>query len=323
MTKKIRITEDELVSIIQSSLDEQELESGIEGAGVETGTGDAGGTGARQWESGMSRGPGNPVGITHWADNYTLNRGKANPLDESTSTLKESRWYNTLLDFVGIVDPTGAVDLVNAISYFRQGDIIYALLSLISVVPYVGDLIAKPFIGIIKMNKNIIHGMNAAAKNGNAAKLMSEAKKVGPEATAFVKAVGGSRVGAFFTKILGGIEKLPFFKTFAKDIKRYRKVFVEAAELSAKGTKNIRIFRSGDILTRMQRKGLLNRTKLYMKFIGWLTGISGGALAVDAMSEGDLNKKFKQFLGSKEGEEAFDSMKTDDQEEVVNTMQGD
>ena len=49
----------------------------------------------------------------------------------------KSRWYNTLLDVVGIVDPTGAADAINAVSYFRQGDMLYGMLSLISVIPYV------------------------------------------------------------------------------------------------------------------------------------------------------------------------------------------
>ena len=59
-------------------LDEQDV--GVAGAGVESGVSDAGGTGAATWESGVSRGPANPVGVTHWADTYSLSRGKANPL---------------------------------------------------------------------------------------------------------------------------------------------------------------------------------------------------------------------------------------------------
>tara|TARA_R110002051_G_scaffold177105_1_gene247053 strand:- start:1324 stop:1563 length:240 start_codon:yes stop_codon:yes gene_type:complete len=61
-------------------IDEQE--EGVAGGGVSDGTSDSGGTGAKKWESGVSRGSGNPAGgITHWIDNYTLTRGKANPLN--------------------------------------------------------------------------------------------------------------------------------------------------------------------------------------------------------------------------------------------------
>ena len=33
-----------------------------------------------KWESGVTRGPGNPIGNTKWADNYKITRGKGNPL---------------------------------------------------------------------------------------------------------------------------------------------------------------------------------------------------------------------------------------------------
>jgi len=312
---KVFLSETELISIIRTSLEEQELEGGTEGAGVETGVSDAGGTGAKQWESGLTRGPANPAGgVTHWADTYSISRGKANPL-------QESRWYNTMLDVVGIVDPTGIADTVNAVSYFRQGDMLYGMLSLISVVPYVGDLIAKPFIGIMKLGKVNKTAINAGLKTGDALKVAKNMGKT-KEGKAVLGAMGDSKVTGFLAKTAAKLGKVPFLKTFSKDVKTYSRVFREAAELSAKGVKNIRIFRSGGILTRMQRKGLLNRTKLWVKFIGWLTGIAGGSAAIDTMSEGDVNSKFKEFLGSKEGEEAFDSLNIKDQEEMVGAMQG-
>mgnify|MGYP000893269280 CR=1 FL=1 len=54
--------------------------------GTETGTGDAsgGGTtaGSKQWESGVTRGPDNQIGVTKWSDvvGSKITRGKANPL---------------------------------------------------------------------------------------------------------------------------------------------------------------------------------------------------------------------------------------------------
>ena len=65
---------------IYQVITEQE-EGGIEGGGVESGTSDAGGTGAKTWESGLTRGPANSIGMTHWADTYATSRGKANPLN--------------------------------------------------------------------------------------------------------------------------------------------------------------------------------------------------------------------------------------------------
>jgi hypothetical protein len=57
-------------------------------------------TGATKWESGVTRGPGNQIGVTKWSDTVgsSLKRGKANPLSEQgTST------------FVKILRPDGKV----------------------------------------------------------------------------------------------------------------------------------------------------------------------------------------------------------------------
>ena len=48
---------------------------------------------------------------------------------EKSKLINESKWYNTLGDIVGIFDPTGIVDIVNGISYWRQGDKFFAILS--------------------------------------------------------------------------------------------------------------------------------------------------------------------------------------------------
>jgi len=74
----IEVYEKYVTQHVESELGEQE--EGTEGGGVSTGVSDAGGTGASTWESGVQRGSGNPVGVTHWADSYTITRGKANPL---------------------------------------------------------------------------------------------------------------------------------------------------------------------------------------------------------------------------------------------------
>lgn len=317
--KKLRLTETELIAIINSIINEEE---GTDGGGVESGTSDAGGTGASTWSTGLTRGAANPAGggVSHWADSYTISRGKGNPLweEDDEEILKESKWYNTFLDVVGIVDPTGIADGINAISYFRQGDMLFGILSLISLVPYLGDAIAKPFIGIIKagkINKNII---NSALKSGNAAKVAAEMGK-SSKGKAVLDAMKNPKTQSFIGGIIAKLSKLPGMGRFVKDVKTYSKVFVEAAELSAKG-KGIRIFRSGGILTKMQRRGLLNRTKLYGKFIQWLTGTGVGAAAIQGMSDSELNNKFTNFLNSETGEKYFSDMNLKDQEEMVNAM---
>lgn len=317
--KKLRLTETELIAIINTIINEEE---GSEGGGVESGTSDAGGTGAKTWTTGLTRGAANPAGggVTHWADSYSISRGKGNPLweEEDEDLLKESKWYNTFLDVVGIVDPTGIADGINAISYFRQGDMLFGILSLISLVPYLGDAIAKPFIGIIKMgkiNKNII---NAGLKSGNAAKVAAEMSK-STKGKAVLDAMRNPQTQSFIGGIIAKLSKLPGMRKFVKDAKTYTKVFTEAAELAAKG-KGVRIFRSGGLLTKMQRKGLLNRTKLYGKFIQWLTGTGVGAAAIQGMSDRELNEKFTNFLNSEDGVNFFSEMNLSDQEEMVNAM---
>jgi len=54
-------------------------------------------------------------------------------------------WLNTLADIVGIFDPTGLVDIGNAISYWSQGKNTFALLTLVSAIPGI-DWATKPFI---------------------------------------------------------------------------------------------------------------------------------------------------------------------------------
>jgi hypothetical protein len=39
--------------------------------------------------------------------------------------ISEAKWYNTIGDIVGVFDPTGLVDAVNAVSYFKQGDTLF------------------------------------------------------------------------------------------------------------------------------------------------------------------------------------------------------
>tara|TARA_R110002012_G_scaffold51940_1_gene133707 strand:- start:798 stop:2309 length:1512 start_codon:yes stop_codon:yes gene_type:complete len=296
----IQLRESELINLIEKTIIEQE--SGVEGGGVESGISDAGGTGAKTWDSGVSRGPGNPAGggVTHWADTYTINRGKGNPLFES-------KWYNTLLDVVGIVDPTGVADGINAISYFKQGDLFYGLLSLVSLVPYAGDVIAKPIMGAMKLGKFGGKAVNGAMKSGSASKVASEMGKTKMGKT-FLDGFKNSKVTGFLSGLLAKIGKVPGFGKLAKDGQTYVKLFTNASKLSATGAK-MRVFRkSGGLLTRMQRKGLLNRTKLYTKFAVWLTGIGVAEEALGSMPEEEVNEKFTEYAATPEGQEDIMNM---------------
>jgi len=319
MMKKVKVTETELITIIKTMINEQE--EGSEGGGT---------TGAKTWESGVSRGPANQIAVTKWSEivGPKISRGKANPLWEDEDyeeydddevdidLLNESKWYNTFLDFVGVVDPTGVADAINAVSYFRQGDILYGILSLISLVPYVGDAIAKPFIVIMKSGKINTKIINAGLKSGNASKITAEMGKT-KAGKAVLETMKNPTTQNFLGNILAKISKIPGFKNFSKDAKTYLNLFTQAAKQSGK----IKVFRqSGGLLTRMQRKGLLNRTKLYSKFINHLMGTGVGAAAIEGMGENKLNSKFEEFLNSQDGMDFFNSMNKQDQGDFVDAL---
>jgi len=85
-------------------------------------------------------------------------------------------WYNTLGDVVGIFDPTGLVDIANGLSYLYQGDTFFGMLSMISAIPYVGDLVAKPIMMAGKGSK-LTKGITGALKMAKAGKT-AEASKI-------------------------------------------------------------------------------------------------------------------------------------------------
>jgi hypothetical protein len=105
---------------------------------------------------------------------------------EKSYLLKESRWYNTVGDIVGIFDPTGIVDLVNGISYWRQGDKLFAILSWISVLPVLGDIIAKPVVGALKLGGDSVKMFRTAAAAGDAVNLAKSARAAGGPVAKFV-----------------------------------------------------------------------------------------------------------------------------------------
>jgi len=167
---------------------------------------------------------------------------------EKSRLISEAKWYNTVGDIVGIFDPTGVVDLINGISYWRQGDKLFAVLSWISVIPYVGDLIAKPVIGLFKLGGSTGKAFKAAAKAGDAAKMAEIAKQGGPLAGLLGK------VNTWAPKILEplarGVKRVPGVGPgLVKGVEDYIKLFKDAAKkmdvgaetaikLTAKGSKN-------------------------------------------------------------------------------------
>jgi hypothetical protein len=159
---------------------------------------------------------------------------------EKVKILSESRWYNTVADIIGIFDPTGVVDIMNGISYWRQGDKLFAILSWIGAVPGLGDLIAKPVIGVLKIGSTSTKAFKAAVETGNVAKIAETAQKAGSKTTAMVRGVAnwGDNLVSVLRKTIGRLPiGLPFLaggaslsgKGFVKTVEGWVDIFKQAS----------------------------------------------------------------------------------------------
>ena len=146
---------------------------------------------------------------------------------EKSYLLKESRWYNTVGDVVGIFDPTGIVDLINGISYWRQGEMLFAILSWISVLPFLGDVIAKPVIGVLKLGGDSVKMFKAATVAGDAVKIAEAAKAAGGPVAKFVAET--PKWSTTLLNKLGGSSKVS--SGMMNGVKDYVKVFDDAGKL--------------------------------------------------------------------------------------------
>jgi len=203
--------------------------------------------------------------------------------------LKES-WYNTLGDIVGIFDPTGVVDLVNGISYFSQGDKLFGTLSMVSAVPYLGDIIAKPLMLGGKTASVGMKGLRAAMATGKSADIANAAAKAGGKTAEFVKSA--DKWAPQVMTILEKGKKVPLVGKFFKRIESWMNVMKQASadmKLAKKGVKgvlpksafrNYGIDTSKNILSRAWQRGgfiknrklslLLYRSKFWLGFLDWL-----------------------------------------------------
>jgi hypothetical protein len=153
--------------------------------------------------------------------------------------LDENKWYNTLGDIVGIFDPTGVVDLVNGISYISQGDNLFGFLSLISAVPYIGDIVAKPVMGALKIgapSAKALEGVLKLSKAGKSAEAAAELEKLTASGGIVGKFVEG--FGKIASKVRGFIEKMPMgpFKGLKNTILQWFDLFEKGA-VAGKGVR--------------------------------------------------------------------------------------
>jgi hypothetical protein len=160
---------------------------------------------------------------------------------EKSKVIKESKWYNLVGDILGIVDPTGIVDIVNGISYFSQGDHLFGLLSLISAIPVIGKVTAKPVIGALKIGGAASKGLNYAmklAKAGKTVEASAELAKLAKEPGIIGKFLQNAKSWA--PKVASKVEQLPngLLKGFKNTILDYLKLLENAGLKSTKFQKS-------------------------------------------------------------------------------------
>jgi len=143
-------------------------------------------------------------------------------------------WYNTVMDVVGLVDPTPITDTINAVSYFAQGDTLFGVLSMVSALPfYVGDFVAKPVMGAMKIGTKSTKELEAAMKlfktnPDEAIKIIERlAKDPGPVGK-FLQKGGGPNGWA--SKVLSFIDEIPAgpFKGLKNTIMDYFRLLSKA-----------------------------------------------------------------------------------------------
>lgn len=279
---------------------------------------------------------------------------------EKVSLLKEARWWNTVGDILGIFDPTGVIDLINGLDYIRQGDYFFGFLSMVSVIPYVGDTVAKPIMFLGKGSK-LMRGVNEAlklskaGKTAEAAKILQDAgsasgmiakliKTSGRWALKLKSAInaipGGKLTGGMRSVLNGWIDLFISAGKRSSNVRSLtrvagRKLATQAGTISAKdAAKMIKTLRStikteskifknfkasnpsfmakyfwpgatvGILWRNRDLTSLVRRTKWYAAFLDYL-GLGnwvGPEELEKQMPEGELNKKFQEYVSSKEGQ---------------------
>ena len=200
---------------------------------------------------------------------------------EKSKMISESKWYNTVGDILGFIDPTGVVDLLNGISYWRQGDKLFALLSWISVIPYAGDVIAKPIIGLFKMGGASAKAFKAAALAGDAVKMGQIAAKGGPLKGLLTK------VTQWAPKILeplkGLVGKVPFVGPgLIRAVEDYIKLFKNGSKaMTTASTRATQLVNQKALkgLTKMEEKELAKALKDATTFRGFKNFTGKGGFA--------------------------------------------
>jgi hypothetical protein len=128
-------------------------------------------------------------------------------------------------DIVGFIPGLELVNVINGVSYWKQGEKLFALLSFLAGVPGLG-MVLGPIKVLLKGGGAVAKGLKGAVALGDASKLAS----IGAKSSVVGKLIG--TVGGWGGKLLSVLvrlgEKVPFLKTIIAGIKSVLKLFQTA-----------------------------------------------------------------------------------------------
>lgn len=231
-------------------------------------------------------------------------------------------WIQTAGDIVGIFDPTGVVDLVNGVIYFSRGQKFFGILSMISAIPYVGDVIAKPIKGVAMASKGV-KGLEVAMATGKSSKVAQEILKGDKAVTSLANTT--SKWAQPLMNILEKGRKIPLIGRFINLISDWIKLFTAGAKeaaLTGKTSKSVRVFRDFNVdkmgkLTKFFRKigwwrnpqlsKLILKTKFWGRFLDYMgiTKFTTPEQLVNKYGEETVNEKMEEFTNTREGGQLF------------------
>lgn len=223
-----------------------------------------------------------------------------------TKIINEARWYNTILDFLGLLPVVGTpIDLYNGYSYWRQGDTLFAILSWISAVPLVGDVIGMSLKGVFntfKLGGKGVSALKTAIATKDVAKIAEAAKVVGgPTVKVFEKfPLWGDKV---LKMLEATVRYFPFLgRGFIKTVKSWLEIFGLVG-------KELKTFKS---LSKMEVKRLMANTKWYAGWLDWYgIGDFKGSEAELRKLVPDLETKMGQYASTQESKNILAQSDTD------------
>jgi hypothetical protein len=244
--------------------------------------------------------------------------------------ISEAKWYNTIGDIVGVFDPTGLVDAVNAVSYFKQGDTLFGIMSLISVIPYVGDAFAKPIVGVLKSGKGLSSTLRGAVKPSQWVALGKRypiigglLKKIPEIGNQLVKIIEAVPLGKKFTGVVKkwvGTDGI--FTQASKGLRGGAKMTAQAGGLTQKSFSLFRnygidprwgffkrMWKRGGILKNRQASRLLRDTKWWLGFLDYagIGNFVGPEELSASMGDEKLNEKMEAYMNSPEAQDNWES----------------